>query len=139
MKILLAIDGSPCSRVAVEEACRHRWPAGSTLKVLSVIHVRGPESGDPLFLATSFHFDMLAEARKHAPKLVEEVAETIMGRFSSVSGGPTLADRPAVVTGRARPMLGMVGTGFAWMSSGRRRAHGGVPARVPRIWAGGLR
>ena len=80
MKILLAIDGSPCSREAVEEVCRRPWPPGSVVKVLSVIHVRGPEALDPLMLTTSFHLALLEEARERAPKLVEEVAETIMGR-----------------------------------------------------------
>jgi nucleotide-binding universal stress UspA family protein len=35
MKILLAIDGSPCSDVAVEEVSRRPWPEGSTVKVLT--------------------------------------------------------------------------------------------------------
>lgn len=35
MKILLAIDGSPCSDVAVEEVARRPWPQGSTVKVLT--------------------------------------------------------------------------------------------------------
>jgi nucleotide-binding universal stress UspA family protein len=36
MKILLAIDGSPGSAQAVNEACRRAWPAGSEIKVLLV-------------------------------------------------------------------------------------------------------
>jgi hypothetical protein len=64
--------------------CRHRWPAGSEIKVITVIHVRGMEGFDPMMMVPSFHFDMLAEARKHAPKLVEEAAETIMERTGDV-------------------------------------------------------
>ena len=37
MKILLAVDGSPCSDVAVEEVARRPWPQGSTVKVLTVV------------------------------------------------------------------------------------------------------
>jgi len=37
MKILLAIDGSPCSNAAVEEVARRPWPEGSTVKVLTAV------------------------------------------------------------------------------------------------------
>ena len=37
MKILLAVDGSECSDVAVKEVVRRPWPAGSQVKILSVI------------------------------------------------------------------------------------------------------
>jgi len=37
MKILLAIDGSPCSNAAVEEVARRPWPQGSIVKVLTVV------------------------------------------------------------------------------------------------------
>lgn len=37
MKILLAIDDSPCSRAAVEEVLRDAWPAGTEIRVVSVV------------------------------------------------------------------------------------------------------
>ena len=37
MKILLAIDGSPFSDAAVEEVATRSWPAGSELRIISVI------------------------------------------------------------------------------------------------------
>lgn len=36
MKILLAIDGSPCSESSVDEVARRPWPAGSEIKIVSV-------------------------------------------------------------------------------------------------------
>lgn len=36
MRILLAIDGSPCSQVAVEEICLRPWPVGSEVRVITV-------------------------------------------------------------------------------------------------------
>ncbi|HZT60799.1 MAG TPA: universal stress protein [Pyrinomonadaceae bacterium] len=50
MKILLAIDGSPCSELAVEEVARRPWPAASAVRVLSVVElvtVAGPEAVTP--------------------------------------------------------------------------------------------
>jgi nucleotide-binding universal stress UspA family protein len=37
MKILLAIDKSKYSEAAIEEVAKRAWPAGSTLRVLSVV------------------------------------------------------------------------------------------------------
>ena len=36
MKILLAVDGSECSDVVVEEVAKRPWPAGSALRIISV-------------------------------------------------------------------------------------------------------
>ena len=35
MKILLAVDGSPCSTAAIAEVARRPWPDGSSIKVLT--------------------------------------------------------------------------------------------------------
>ena len=37
MRILLAIDGSPSSDAAVDEVCRRPWPAGTEVRVLTVL------------------------------------------------------------------------------------------------------
>jgi nucleotide-binding universal stress UspA family protein len=39
MKILLAVDGSDCSLAAVDEVARRPWPAGSSVKIFSVIEL----------------------------------------------------------------------------------------------------
>ena len=44
MKILLAIDGSTCSDLAVNEIARRPWPKGSVVRVLSVV--------EPITIAT---------------------------------------------------------------------------------------
>lgn len=36
MKILLAIDGSPCSDAAVAEVCQRPWPQGSEVRLITV-------------------------------------------------------------------------------------------------------
>lgn len=46
MKILLAIDGSACSEAALDEVIRRPWPAGSELRIVSVVefpHLAGSE------------------------------------------------------------------------------------------------
>jgi hypothetical protein len=39
MRILIAIDGSPCSDVAVDEIARRPWPAGSIVRLIYVIEL----------------------------------------------------------------------------------------------------
>ena len=39
MKILLAVDGSPYSELAVAEVARRPWPKGSEIKALSAIEM----------------------------------------------------------------------------------------------------
>ena len=36
MRILLALDGSPCSAAALREVIERSWPAGTEVEVLSV-------------------------------------------------------------------------------------------------------
>ncbi|MDY0301101.1 MAG: universal stress protein [Trichlorobacter sp.] len=36
MKILLAVDGSPCSKRAVEEVAKRPWPANSKIRLITV-------------------------------------------------------------------------------------------------------
>ncbi len=36
MKILLAVDGSPCSDAAVAEVCRRPWPLQSEVRIITV-------------------------------------------------------------------------------------------------------
>ena len=42
MKVLLAIDGSRHSDAAVAEVARRPWPAGTEVKILTVIHPTVP-------------------------------------------------------------------------------------------------
>jgi hypothetical protein len=39
MKILLAVDGSPCSDAAIECIARRPWPSGSEIKVITAVEM----------------------------------------------------------------------------------------------------
>jgi hypothetical protein len=49
LRILLAIDGSPCSVAAVNDVAHCRLPNGSAVKILNAIHSRVPVMFDPAF------------------------------------------------------------------------------------------
>jgi nucleotide-binding universal stress UspA family protein len=77
MKILLAVDGSPCSDAAVLEVANRSWPAGSELKILTVIHTNVPAIPEPTLGGYAAHFQALEEDRKHAPERVAAAARMV--------------------------------------------------------------
>jgi nucleotide-binding universal stress UspA family protein len=73
MKILLAIDGSPCSEVAVKEVATMQWPAGSQVKILSAVAVSQPNAPDPLRVVHPMRLELL---EKEQARLLDLVART---------------------------------------------------------------
>jgi len=63
MKILLAVDGSPCSDVAVEEVGRRPWPEGSSVKVLNAFELPLPATPEGWALPPDY-FDELDQAMR---------------------------------------------------------------------------
>ena len=77
MKILLAVDGSPCSEVAVEEIGRRPWPEGSSVKVLNAFELPLPASPEGWALPPNY-FDELDQAvRKQAQSIVDRTVEKL--------------------------------------------------------------
>jgi nucleotide-binding universal stress UspA family protein len=75
MKILLAIDGSPCSDVAVRAAASRPWPAGSEAEIVTAIHA--PIVPDPFLIGVMVYEEMMEHQRKAAPELLEKAAAEI--------------------------------------------------------------
>jgi nucleotide-binding universal stress UspA family protein len=78
MKILLAIDGSPCSDAAVKEVYSRPWPAGTVVSVLTVVHVPVPNWPDPIMFMYAAHEELIEAERKRAPQRVNRAVEAIM-------------------------------------------------------------
>ena len=70
MKVLLAIDGSPHSEVAIAEVARRPWPAGTEVLVLTVIHATAPNMPDPSFVLAAAHVQQTQDLYEQAPALV---------------------------------------------------------------------
>ena len=68
MKILLAVDGSPCSDVAVTETARRPWPSGSEVRILSAaeLPVRLMASGEVLPPRVAQDLEEAARAQSEA-------------------------------------------------------------------------
>ena len=80
MKILLAVDGSPCSDAAVEEVGRRPWPEGSSVKVLSAFELPtplAPLTPETWSLPIIYFEEMDLALRKQAQIIVERALEKL--------------------------------------------------------------
>ena len=76
MKILLAADGSECSKVSLRELLARSWPSETEVLVLSVAHPL-PDIMDPLMIAQACHIDTEKWEHERAAKVAAEFTETI--------------------------------------------------------------
>jgi nucleotide-binding universal stress UspA family protein len=79
LRILLAIDGSPCSVAAVNDVAHCRLPNGSAVEVLTAIHSRVPMIPDPAFAFAAGREDDLHEQARRSPE-IQEAAVTRLRR-----------------------------------------------------------
>ena len=74
MKILLAVDGSPCSDAAVEEVGRRPWPEGSSVKVLTAFELPTPLpplTPEAWSLPITYFEEMDVALRKQAHNIID--------------------------------------------------------------------
>jgi nucleotide-binding universal stress UspA family protein len=82
MKILLATDGSQCSRAAVKKACQIiNDPSHTDIKVVSAFEDAYPIAAEPVVLSSEFYQHMIDESKGQAEHFVEETAELIRKHF----------------------------------------------------------
>ena len=75
MKILLAVDGSPCSDKAVEEIARRPWPTQPEIKVLTAIELPIPPTPEAWAIPPNY-FEELDRAASYQARSVVERAVT---------------------------------------------------------------
>ncbi len=76
MKILLAIDGSPCSGSAGAEVARRPWPDDSQLRVVSVVEPPGALTAEP-YMGVGGYFE-------EVERLKQKQAEDVLGVAAGV-------------------------------------------------------
>jgi len=77
MKVLVAIDGSACSELALEEICRRPWPNGSQFKVLTAYEVPMPASPEGWALPPSYFEELDRTLRHQAKTILESAVKTL--------------------------------------------------------------
>lgn len=97
MKILLPVDGSPCSLAAVAEVCRRPWPPATQVRVITV---DTPISDAPLVGVPSQAFDEITrKLRGEAQRHLDE-AMALLRRDA-----PLLAVTSVLREGRAKDVI----------------------------------
>ena len=80
MKILLAIDGSPCSAAAVEEVGNRPWPEGSTVKVLTTYELPVPPTAETWALPLNYFDEMDVALSKQSQNVVDRAIEKLKSK-----------------------------------------------------------
>ena len=83
MKILLAVDGSPCSDAAIEEVARRPWPEGSSVKVLTAYELPVPPTPEAWALPASYLDEMDMGLRKQAQNVVDSAIQKLKSKLSN--------------------------------------------------------
>ena len=77
MRILLAIDGSPCSDAAVKEVLTRPWPANTEIRIVSAFEVPLSPSPEAWAISSEYYDQMERVAREQAQAIVGAAAMTI--------------------------------------------------------------
>jgi nucleotide-binding universal stress UspA family protein len=77
-RVLLATDGSEFSQAAVRSVASRPWPAGSVIRILSVVELHIPLMHTPDYFDPKAMEDARGEAMQHAQEAVD-FAEKVMG------------------------------------------------------------
>jgi len=100
MKILLAVDGSPCSDAAVEEVSRRPWPEGSSIKVLTTFEPPSAPTPEGWALPINYFEEMDLALRKQAENVVERAIEKLKSTLKN-----TVAVDAKILPGAPRSVI----------------------------------
>jgi len=93
MRILLAVDGSPCSEAAVNEVASRPWPSNSELRIVSAFQIPLGPTPEAWAIQPEFYDEMERAVREQAQKVVDATS----ARLKKALG------QPVNVTGQVLP------------------------------------
>jgi len=83
MKILLAVDGSPCSNQAIEEVARRPWPAASEIKVMTAYELPLPPVSETLTMPPTYLEQLDRAVSEQARSIVERAVTSLRSSMDS--------------------------------------------------------
>ncbi len=99
MKILLAVDGSPCSGAAIEEIVRRPWPEGSEIKVMSAFELPLPPTPEAWAIPPDYFEELDRAAQANARSIVESAVRRLKSACGSslIINGTIAPGTPRIV------------------------------------------
>ncbi len=89
MKILLAVDGSPCSDAAINEVASRPWPSNSELRIVSAFQMPVSPTPESWAIQPEYYDAIERTAREQTQKVVDATFAKLkkaLGQSVSVTG-----------------------------------------------------
>lgn len=103
MKILLAVDGSPCSDDAVEEVATRPWPEGTEVRVITAVHLPFVPSAETWSLPQSYYAEVERVGREKADEFLDRAITRLASSNAERKSGLTLTREP--ILGHAEDVI----------------------------------
>ncbi|CAN5212558.1 universal stress protein [soil metagenome] len=87
MKILLAVDGSPCSKLAIDSMVTRTWPSDTIFKVITVLEPFHPELAGWHSGYVPLAIEAQQERLDEAKALVDETAARLLACLNANDAG----------------------------------------------------
>src|SRR5215475_8071886 len=100
MKILLATDGSDCSKAAVNSVAERPWPRGSEVKIVSAMEIPYAPTTETWVLPDSYYRELEKVAKEQAEAAVKYAAEQF---GSGKTAGLEITTK--IISGSARDVI----------------------------------
>jgi nucleotide-binding universal stress UspA family protein len=97
MKILLAIDGSPCSDRAIDEVARRPWPQGSSVKVLTALDPPMPLAPEAWALPVNYFQEIDAALRKQGQNIIDHAIQKLKSNKTFLADAVLIPGPPRTV------------------------------------------
>ncbi len=89
MRILLAVDGSPCSEAAVNEVASRPWPSQSELRIVSAFQIPLSPTPEAWAIQPEYYDEMERAVREQAQKVADVASARLkkaLGQAMNVTG-----------------------------------------------------
>lgn len=102
MKVLLAIDNSEYSAVAIKEVAKRPWPQKTIVRVISVVEAFPPPAAELWYDASGSLDRAQEELRKRASELTQKTSATLKNKGLKVESAVRQGDARWVLVDEAR-------------------------------------
>lgn len=89
MRILIAVDGSPCSDAAVDEVAARPWPADSELRIVSAFQIPFTPTPEAWAVQAEYYNEMERAVQDPAQKVIDVTTARLvkaLGKTMNVTG-----------------------------------------------------